>query len=732
MKKINQMFFPSLVIRTGFISLSLLALTGCPSTSNTNSNPNSNTGSSTTQSATKVNPPTALSYGANTFQFTIGTAISTLTPSVTGGLGTFSGTVPAGLQLDPSTGNITGTPSKVIANTQYTITVTNSAGSVAVNPSIQVLDMIPSALSYGSTSFVFADSQTITPILPVNQGGTDLQYSAVNVSTGAVGLASGLSLDSTSGKISGFPAVIAPTNYKITAQNSLGSTSVTIQITVLGIPFSVVALPPSSANSFTVALGSCSPLAIGLSDFAGNFVATPNAVTLSLSLSNQFGSPPSVQLFSDAQCTVPATSLAFNAGASSATVYVGTLDAGSQTLSLSGQLSPSSAVSSLSISVNVSSTPNYLSFSTGDLSYSSNGGKTYTRNTIGSISVGTCTPYTVVLQDAGGNAIQAPASAPLYIQGELIGNPALPTEFQVFTDSFCQNSAASINQPNQIQMSSIPFPSGKSSVSFSVMVASRALSSASFLVLNPFNPLDAIRGTYSWVLPGTANGDLGLRLLVNSTVSVCTPVWLESLDAFGNPSLLLSQAASWTLNSGASSGISFYSDSGCTVSTNQFSLPQGSDAGFLYMRGSSAGSFSASATNNSSSLVSNFPILEQNLTAPLSGTSPVAWYIVPPLAYANSCVPVQAVNVVNNSTIQNSQNGVSLNPYDYGLFANPTFLYSDANCTQSLLSNAISIPAGGNSTVFYIQVQAGAGTLLSVPFQSAEFSYGPADQILVQ
>jgi hypothetical protein len=101
----------------------------------------------------------------------------------------------------------------------------------------------PSGLSYG-TAPAFVVNQAITPLTPTVTG-TVSSYS-INPA-----LSAGLSLDATSGTLSGTPTTAAATTvYTVTAANSAGSTTTTLNILVnAGQPAGVY---PSSAYSFTV------------------------------------------------------------------------------------------------------------------------------------------------------------------------------------------------------------------------------------------------------------------------------------------------------------------------------------------------------------------------------------------------------------------------------------------------------------------------------------------------
>jgi hypothetical protein len=97
---------------------------------------NNSAGSATSNAATlTVNPALQApnpSYSPNSQTFTVGTAITTWTPSNAGGTAaswSISPALPAGLSFSSATGAISGTPSASSVATTYTVTATNAAGN---------------------------------------------------------------------------------------------------------------------------------------------------------------------------------------------------------------------------------------------------------------------------------------------------------------------------------------------------------------------------------------------------------------------------------------------------------------------------------------------------------------------------------------------------------------------------------------------------------------------------
>ena len=241
--------------------------------------------------------PSSLTYSPNSFTLTKGTAMTTVTPSVSGGAITswsVSPSLPAGLSLDSSTGAISGTPSAITSSASYTVTATNTGGSTTASVTIVVNDVAPSSVAYSQSSYTLTKGTTMTTITPTSSGGTVTSWSV------SPSLPAGLSLDSSTGAISGTPsAVTSSAGYTITASNTGGSDSTTLTITVNDVAPSSLTYSPNSlsltkgtamstltptTSGGTVTSWSVSPsLPAGLSldSSTGAISGTPSAVTSS-------------------------------------------------------------------------------------------------------------------------------------------------------------------------------------------------------------------------------------------------------------------------------------------------------------------------------------------------------------------------------------------------------------------------------------------------------------------
>jgi hypothetical protein len=117
-----------------------------------------------TISITVVDEAPSIAYSGSPFTFTKNSAISSLTPTNTGGAATSwsitSGTLPSGLSFSTSTGVISGTPTAVASATSITVQATNAGGSDTATISITVGFRIDLFVLTGWSNLSFSENSS--------------------------------------------------------------------------------------------------------------------------------------------------------------------------------------------------------------------------------------------------------------------------------------------------------------------------------------------------------------------------------------------------------------------------------------------------------------------------------------------------------------------------------------------------------------------------------------------
>jgi hypothetical protein len=275
-------------------------------------------------------PPANLAYPQTTISATMGQAIVSDTPTITGTVTTYSvnPALPAGLSLNSTTGAITGTPTTVTAQANYTITAANSAGSTtaAVQIAVNAATPPPTNLVYPQTTISATAGQAISADIPTVTG-TVTAYSV------SPALPAGLNISASTGAITGTPTTVtAQATYTVTAANSVGSTTATVQITVSAAPPTNLAYPQTSiaatigqaisADTPTVtgtvttySINPALPAGLNINTTTGAITGTPTTVTAqatyTVTAANSFGSTTATVQIAVNATAIPPTSLVY-------------------------------------------------------------------------------------------------------------------------------------------------------------------------------------------------------------------------------------------------------------------------------------------------------------------------------------------------------------------------------------------------------------------------------------
>jgi len=239
-----------------------------------------------------VNCPTITFTNTTAANAIVGTAYN-LNAGVTGNTATITYSVlpalPAGLSLNTSTGAISGTPTATAASTTYTVTASQSSGVCSVSQGYTFavncpgVSISPTTLPNGFLSTAY--SQTL------NQTGLSGTVTW-SVSTGA--LPTGLSLNPSTGAITGTPTALGAFNFTIQAADGTCSTSqaYTVTINCVGVTVNPATLPNpsqliaysqtltqtglSGTITWSVSVGAL-PTGLSLNTSTGAITGTPSA-----------------------------------------------------------------------------------------------------------------------------------------------------------------------------------------------------------------------------------------------------------------------------------------------------------------------------------------------------------------------------------------------------------------------------------------------------------------------
>ena len=143
---------------------------------------------------------------------TVGTAMTSFTPLTPGGGATpytysYGGTLPAGLSFDTSTGAVTGTPTATYTTANVVFSVQDAHGVVANTTSTVSFTVGAASPTITATATTTAQSLTVgtamTSFSPLTPSGGAAPYT-YSITSGT--LPAGLSLDASSGAVTGTPS----------------------------------------------------------------------------------------------------------------------------------------------------------------------------------------------------------------------------------------------------------------------------------------------------------------------------------------------------------------------------------------------------------------------------------------------------------------------------------------------------------------------------------------------
>lgn len=237
-------------------------------------------------------------------------SFSVNTNSLTSPTYTISPALPTGLSLNASTGQISGTPLQTISSTTYTITATSGAcqGSHTFSLAVECPAFNYTPANLPNATFGTAYSQIVQATSP-----NGLTYNQYNLDLSVGRLPNGLSLNTSTGEISGTPTEAGTFNLRIVTGSSSHPCGDAIFYTfIVNCPASITFTPATLSNGnvgtpysatissslgagTTYSIAPALPAGLSLNASTGEISGTPTAITPSttytITATNTSGAP---------------------------------------------------------------------------------------------------------------------------------------------------------------------------------------------------------------------------------------------------------------------------------------------------------------------------------------------------------------------------------------------------------------------------------------------------------
>lgn len=440
-----------------------------------------------------------------------------------------------------------------------------------------------------------------------------------------------------------------------------------VRVTPQGFPSRVTVV--SAAQ--TLEVGVCSgPLALQTQDSLGNAVSSPTPVLVTVDAAPAGG----LAFFSDDTCTSAATQVTVAPGTSTALAYF----RGTQPGAITAQVASAGLMGDAQVQTILPGPAAQLAFATPP------------RTAL----AGACSPDVLLeVRDAAG--FSTTVTAPTVVS--LAAAPA--AGFTLYDDAACTSAVTS---------ATLAAGAGAARLYFRGTAVGAVAVSAQAPGLTPAQQLETVGPAAPAQLAfGTPPQTVGAGL--------CSAVaTVEVRDAFGNPAPGTAPRA-LALSAAPATGVSFFSDPGCTTAAASVTVPAGSTQGSFFFRATQVGSVTLTAA--SAGLTPGM----QAATVVAGAPAALAFTTSPQTRAAGACsaaVTLEVRDALGNPSPVSAPTAVSLAAAPPAGF---TF-FSDAGCTAAV--GSVTVGTGNTGASFFFRGTA-AG---SVDVSAAAAGWAPAQQ----
>lgn len=290
---------------------------------------------------------------------------------------------------------------------------------------------------------------------------------------------------------------------------------------------------------------------------------------------------------------------------------------------------------------------------------------------VGNFTTAACAVFNLTTRDAFGNSTDVSANTTFNLSGA-------GSNGDFYSDSGCTSS-----------ISSVDIASGNSSIAFYYRKTTTGSTSLLATLSSPVNPALGSASRNVTVAASTP-AKYGVVVAATGTTISCNLVTINVLDSSDNA---VNATSGLTVGLSGTGSAVFYSDAGCSASVSNLSISAGSNSGTRYMRKTSVGT--STLTASSVGMASG----TGSITISVAPAQRVVFSTVATVPYASSTCQAYTLqsrdSLSNNASAVSADTTVNLSGVSDGSF------YSNATCTAGNEITSATITNGTSSRVVY-------------------------------